>query len=103
MRICEAGLEQNDPCNVKDDTKGCVFTMGITTFNKPGFTLTDATTGKETSFKVDLPPIAPTSTTAGSSKTVSKTLTATTTSKNSAFTNTNSGVVGLIFGLLALM
>ena len=45
MRVCEAGIEQDDPCNVKDDTKGCFYTMNITTFYVPGFDTIDESTG----------------------------------------------------------
>ncbi|KAJ3336311.1 hypothetical protein HDU91_001827, partial [Kappamyces sp. JEL0680] len=43
MRICEAGQQIGDPCNVKNDTAGCTATMGVT-FND-GFSITDLTTG----------------------------------------------------------
>jgi hypothetical protein len=43
MRVCEAGLEEGDPCNPKMDTAGCYETMGITfdQMEKPGFTFVD--------------------------------------------------------------
>ena len=47
MRVCEAGVQQEDPCNVKDDTKGCQYTMGVTTFNVPGFDTIDQSTGQK--------------------------------------------------------
>ena len=56
MRICEVGSQQEDPCNVKDDTKGCQYTMGITTFNTPGFDDFDIATGQTTTYSVSLPP-----------------------------------------------
>ena len=45
MRVCEAGIELDDPCNVKNDTLGCFGTMGVTTFNVPGFDTLDESTG----------------------------------------------------------
>ena len=43
MRVCEAGLEEGDPCNPKMDTVGCYETMGISfdQMEKPGFTFVD--------------------------------------------------------------
>lgn len=41
MRVCEAGpsggMQLEDPCNVKNDTAGCHYTMNITTFELEGF------------------------------------------------------------------
>ena len=47
MRVCVAGQQTTDPCNVKDDTLGCYATMG-TTF-PPGFSFTNSA-GQVTTF-----------------------------------------------------
>lgn len=54
MRVCEPGQQLDDPCNVKNDTAGCVATMGIVF--RDGFSYTDLTTGESRTFQVDLPP-----------------------------------------------
>ena len=47
MRVCVAGQQKDDPCNVKDDTLGCYVTMGVTF--QPGFSFTNAA-GQVTTF-----------------------------------------------------
>ena len=85
MRVCEAGTQQNDPCNVKDDTKGCQYTMGITTFNTPGFDVFDQSTGQTQTFSVSLPPLKSTTSSATTKTATATGASATTTSaKNSA-------------------
>jgi hypothetical protein len=43
MRVCEKGLESEDPCNVKNDTGGCVKTMGVKF--REGFSYVDLLNG----------------------------------------------------------
>ncbi|KAJ3339096.1 hypothetical protein HDU91_001073 [Kappamyces sp. JEL0680] len=43
IRVCEAGMELEDPCNVKSDTAGCRRTMGVVF--RDGFSYTDLTGG----------------------------------------------------------
>jgi hypothetical protein len=50
MRVCEYGLGLDDPCNAKFDELGCHATMNITTFNVPGFTLTNKITNETRTF-----------------------------------------------------
>ena len=56
MRVCEAGQQLNDPCNVKNDTAGCTATMGVRF--RDGFSFTDLTTGQTTTLSVSLPPLS---------------------------------------------
>jgi hypothetical protein len=57
MRVCEAGQQLEDPCNVKNDTAGCIATMGVVF--RDGFSFTDMTNGgKVTTYDVSLPPIS---------------------------------------------
>ena len=56
MRVCEAGQQLTDPCNVKNDTAGCQNTFGIVF--RDGFSLDDKTAGQQKVFTVDLPPLA---------------------------------------------
>ncbi|KAI8894395.1 hypothetical protein BC833DRAFT_223125 [Globomyces pollinis-pini] len=53
MRVCEAGTQLNDPCNVKNDTAGCTATMDVTF--PPGFTYTDKTNGTTQIFDIVAP------------------------------------------------
>ena len=46
MRVCEAGQQRTDPCNVKDDEEGCLMTMGVDPTAKPGFSFTNKLTGE---------------------------------------------------------
>ena len=70
MRICEKGDQIPDPCNVKDDTRGCFYTMGITSFNVAGFDDYDISTGQTTTFNVSLPPLRTSTVTSTSTQTV---------------------------------
>jgi hypothetical protein len=54
MRICEAGQQLEDPCNVKNDTAGCHATMGVVF--REGFSLTDRITGESRTYSISLPP-----------------------------------------------
>jgi hypothetical protein len=76
MRVCEAGLEEGDPCNPKRDRAGCFDTMGISyeEIEKPGFDYVNHLTGESKEFKVELPPmITETTTTETESSTTTKT------------------------------
>jgi len=64
MRICEPGMEMEDPCNVKLDTAGCQVTMGIRF--RDGFSYTDRLTGESRTFDVTLPPLTRTTSVVGS-------------------------------------
>ena len=48
MRVCEGGLDVNDPCNAKWDTKGCYATMDISydEMEREGFDYTNLVTGQ---------------------------------------------------------
>jgi hypothetical protein len=81
MRICEAGQQLGDPCNVKNDTAGCRATMGVDF--KPGFSFVDRWNDKQTS-------ISFTATETFSSKTSTATTTA---SSSPAATKTGSGAI----------
>ena len=50
QRVCEAGQQLDDPCNVKSDTLGCFQTMSITSnqMYSAGFDVYDARTGVTT-------------------------------------------------------
>ena len=93
MRVCDAGLEQNDPCNVKDDTKGCLYTMGITTFNVPGFDEYDQSSGQTTTFSVSLPPLKSSTTTTATSGSTSTGII-----QNSAISTSNDVVIFKVVG-----
>ena len=58
MRVCEAGQEMEDPCNVKLDTAGCHVTMGVKF--REGFSYTDMITGESRTYDIQVP--KPTST-----------------------------------------
>ncbi|KAI8905466.1 hypothetical protein EDD86DRAFT_211541 [Gorgonomyces haynaldii] len=53
MRVCEAGQQLEDPCNVKNDTAGCRATFGVVF--KPGFSYTDLITGETKTFDSPIP------------------------------------------------
>jgi len=53
MRVCEPGQQREDPCNVKDDTLGCVATMGVVF--REGFSTTYQD-GRVVTHDVQLPP-----------------------------------------------
>ncbi|KAJ3408910.1 hypothetical protein HDV05_004681 [Chytridiales sp. JEL 0842] len=61
MRVCEGGNQLGDPCNVKNDTAGCVATMGMV--DREGFSFLDMETGESRTFSVSLPPLKTTTTT----------------------------------------
>ena len=48
MRVCEKGLDVNDPCNAKWDTKGCYATMNISSneMEREGFDYKNLVTGE---------------------------------------------------------
>lgn len=60
MRICQAGQQKEDPCNVKDDTAGCTKTMGVTF--RPGWTFTDKTAANSSAKSINFPELPPAST-----------------------------------------
>ena len=93
MRICEAGSQIPDPCNVKDDTKGCLYTMGITTFNVPGFDEYDQSSGQTTTFSVSLPPLKSSTTTTATSGSTSTGII-----QNSAISTSNDDIVFKVVG-----
>jgi hypothetical protein len=81
MRICEAGQQLEDPCNVKNDTAGCRATMGVDF--KPGFSFVDRWTAQTTSINFATTTTSSLGTTSSTSTTSAPT---TTTSKSSALT-----------------
>ncbi|KAJ3368084.1 hypothetical protein HDU91_000873 [Kappamyces sp. JEL0680] len=99
MRVCEAGQELTDPCNVKDDTKGCQYTMGVTF--RDGFTYTDKTNGSAvTTYTVSLPPLASSTT---SSAQATTTLGATGSGGSTTGSSSKSGDLAASRGLIEVV
>jgi hypothetical protein len=97
MRVCVAGQQLTDPCNVKNDTVGCQSTFGIVF--RDGFSLDDKNTGEQKVFTVDLPPLA-TATDGSTSAGPKSTDKATTGSGAASTTIMSSLIVACLFTLL---
>jgi hypothetical protein len=87
MRICEAGQQLEDPCNVKNDTAGCRATMGVDF--KPGFSFVDRWSDKTTSLNFGTT-TATTATSTGAGSTSTSSASNSTTSKSSAISKGDS-------------
>ncbi|KAJ3285222.1 hypothetical protein HK104_009592 [Borealophlyctis nickersoniae] len=90
MRVCDGGQDVGDPCNPKNDTAGCVATMGFV--DQDGFSFTDMGTGQTATFSVSLPASSATPTQSGGATSTSTSKVTSSPSPATATGASNNGV-----------